>query len=192
MTPNRLYLHWSATGYDWNEPGHYHTVITGNGVCHRLTDYHTPLHEHTYARNTDAVAIAIACMAPVNGGTWDLPPTEAQLEELCKETAKVALGLKFPMNLTKLQSLIMTHAEAAALRDYPLSLVQEAQGQGESYARSLGLPHDNYGPSSWPDGWPGGTVERWDLAQLRPSDKMGEGGIELRRRILEWMKKIKS
>lgn len=191
MTPTRIYLHWAATGYDWNEPGHYHTVIGGNGVVHRLTDYHEALHEHTYARNTNAVALAVACMAPIHGGTWDLPPTESQLEALCKETAKVALGLKFPLNIVKLQPLIMTHAEAAANRDYPLDLVQDAQGRGESYAQSIGLPHDNYGPSSWHDGWPGGSVERWDLWQLRSSDKGGTGGFELRKRILEWMKKIK-
>lgn len=185
---NKIYLHWSATPYTWQEPGHYHTVITGDGVCHRLTDYHEALHAHTYARNLDAIAISLACMG--NGGFRDFPPTEAQLDSMAKECAKVALGLKWEADEAFLKKRIMTHAECAANRDYPLNLVQQAQCRSESYAQSIGLPHDNYGPSSWSDGWPGGTVERWDLWQLRPGDKGGAGGFELRRRIVGWMKTI--
>lgn len=188
MDIKKIYLHWSATPYTWKELGHYHTVVTGDGQVHRLTDYHTPLYAHTYARNQDAIAISLACMG--NGGFRDYPPTEAQIDSMCKECAKVAIGLGWPADATKLKKLIMTHAECAANRDYPLETVMEAQGKGEAYACSIGLPHDNYGPSSWSDGWPGGNVERWDLWQLRPSDKGGAGGFELRDRIVAWMKKL--
>lgn len=190
MTITKIYLHWSATPYDWKEPGHYHTVITGDGTCHRLTDYHEHLSAHTYARNANAIALSLACMG--SGGFRDYPPTEKQIDSMAKECAKVALGLGWPADEVKMKKLIMTHAEAAANRDYPLNLVQAAQGQGENFARSIGLPHDNYGPSSWSDGWPGGNVERWDLWQLRPADKGGAGGFEMRTRIVAWMKRIAS
>lgn len=190
MKIEKIYLHWSATGYDWKVPGHYHTVITGDGQAHRLTDYKTPLHEHTYARNHNAIAISLACMGSNN--PWDYPPTEAQIDSMAKECAKVALGLGWPADETGLKKLIMTHAECAANRDYPLELVKRAQGRGEDFARSIGLPHDNYGPSSWSDGWPGGHVERWDLHQLRQTDKPGAGGFELRRRTVAWMRKIQA
>ena len=186
----KIYLHWSATPYSWAEPGHYHTVITGDGAVHHLTDYHQPLHAHTYARNHDSIGIAIACMG--NGGFRDCPPKEIQLDALAKECAKVAKGLGWPADATKLKRLIMTHAECAANRDFPLEKALElrANGNSEAYAHSIGLPHDNYGPSYWGDGWPGGPVERWDLWQLRPSDKGGAGGFEMRDRIAAWMKKL--
>lgn len=189
MNIKKIYLHWSATPYNWREPGHYHCVIDGEGTAWRLTSYRTPLHAHTYARNTEAVGIAMACMG---GSGWaDYAPTERQIDGLAKEVAKVALGLGWPADAKALKKLIMTHAEAAANRDYPIEDVREA-GESDSAARALGLPHGNYGPSTWSDGWPGGTVERWDLWQLRPTDKGGAGGFEIRDRIVAWMRKIKA
>ena len=35
MTPT-LYLHWTATPYDWIRPGHYHSIISGDGHRGRL------------------------------------------------------------------------------------------------------------------------------------------------------------
>jgi hypothetical protein len=32
----KIYLHWTATAYDWIRPGHYHSIITGDGLVHRL------------------------------------------------------------------------------------------------------------------------------------------------------------
>ena len=186
----KIYLHWSATGYNWAEPGYYHSVIKGDGTCVRLTEFSTPLYAATYRRNTDSVSLSMACME-ASKGTWGCAPTEAQIDGMAKEAAKIAVGLGWPADAGKLKKLIMTHAEAAANRDYPLELVQRCQGMGEGYAISQGLPHDNYGPSSWSDGWPGGPVERWDLWQLRASDKGGAGGFEMRDRIAAWMKRIK-
>jgi hypothetical protein len=131
-------------------------------------------------------------MAPGANGTWSNPPTEKQIDSMAKECAKVVIGLKWPKDEVELKKLIMTHAEAASNRDYPLDLVKQYDGDSDSIAQSIGLPHANYGPSSWSDGWPGGTVERWDLWQLRPTDKGGAGGFEIRKRVVEWIKKIQA
>jgi hypothetical protein len=95
----------------------------------------------------------------------------------------------------------MTHAEAAANRDFPLEkakLVSEwkwpsSTPQVEDYvrkARELGMPHENYGPFSWFDSWPGGFAERWDLWQLKPSDTEGKGGFILRDKIKKYLSKM--
>jgi hypothetical protein len=34
--PATIYLHWAATPYGWVQPGHYHTIIGGDGTIHRL------------------------------------------------------------------------------------------------------------------------------------------------------------
>lgn len=188
----KVYLHWSATGYNWKEPGHYHAVITGDGVVHKQTDYRTKISGHTYARNTDAVALSVACMG--NGGFRDTPPTPAQLDSMCKEAAKIALSVGWPADATGLKKLIMTHAEAAALRDYPIEKVRElGPSAGMDVAQLLGLPHDNYGPSSWHDGWPPSDhCERWDLWHLTADGRRGSGGFLLRETIAGRMVKLKA
>ena len=95
---------------------------------------------HTYGRNSNAVALSCACM----GGQpdpWTLPPTPAQLESLCAETAAIARSWGWSAEDITIQR-VMTHAKAASNKD----------GR---------LMHDNYGPVVW-----GGTGERWDLLQL--------------------------
>ena len=64
MTPT-LYLHWTATSYDWIRPGHYHSIISGDGRVHRLHDYNVDLPAHTYGRNRNSVALSCACMGGV-------------------------------------------------------------------------------------------------------------------------------
>jgi len=46
MTPT-LYLHWTATPYGWIRPGHYHSIVSGDGRVHRLHDYNVDLPAHT-------------------------------------------------------------------------------------------------------------------------------------------------
>ncbi len=188
----KIYLHWTATSYSWKVPGHYHTVIGDKGVIHRLTPYEQPLNAHTFGRNKNSVAISLACM----GGTvWkDFPPQEAQIESMCKEIVSIVKKENWPLEKLDINR-IMTHAEAAANRDFakdiavkvsnkrPISSVQAEEY--DAYARTLGMPHCNYGPTSWQDGWPGGYAERWDLAQLKPSDPMGSGGFKIRERVRE-------
>ena len=61
MTPT-LYLHWTATPYGWIRPGHYHSIISGDGRVHRLHDYNVDLPAHTYGRNRNSVELSCACM----------------------------------------------------------------------------------------------------------------------------------
>lgn len=151
-----LYLHWTATGYDWIRPGHYHAIIGGDGRIHRLHDYGIDLAAHTWRRNSNSVALACACM----GGQpdpWLQPPTAAQLEGLCNEAATLLTRWGLLAEQVSVER-VMTHAEAASNRD--------------------GRPmHDNYGPVIW-----GGTGERWDLLQLEQNGS-DDGGEQLRQWI---------
>jgi hypothetical protein len=196
QTIRKIYLHWSATHYNWADSGHYHTVILGSGQVKRLTGYEQPLTKHTFARNANSIAICLACMG---GRGWaDYPPTPKQIESLCKEVALLAVRLGWKSDEITVKR-VLTHAEAAANRDYPIDTARKVSGwslptstpQGKIYsvkARSLGLPHENYGPAYWQDGWPGGFVERWDLWQLKASDAPGSGGGILRQKIREYLK----
>ena len=111
---------------------------------------------HTYRRNSNSVALSCACM----GGQpdpWTMPPTEAQLEAMCREAARIAASWGWSAGDISLQT-VMTHAEAASNRD----------------GRWM---HDNYGPVIW-----GGSGERWDFLQLSRNGP-ATGGEELRQRI---------
>ncbi|MAH58543.1 MAG: N-acetylmuramoyl-L-alanine amidase [Synechococcus sp. ARS1019] len=159
MVPT-LYLHWTATGYHWIRPGHYHAIVGGDGRVHRLHDYSIDLTAHTWRRNSNSVALACACM----GGQpdpWDQPPTDAQLEGLCNEAATILIDWGLEADQVRIER-VMTHAEAASNRD------------GRQ-------PHDNYGPVIW-----GGSGERWDLFQLERNGAI-DGGDQLRNRIRQRM-----
>ncbi len=191
----KIYLHWSATDYNWAASGVYHTVVQGNGAVRRLVGYDQPLMGHTRARNGDAVSLCLACMG--DNGWTSYPPTSAQIDSLCMEVANLAFQLRWKPDEITTQR-VLTLAEAAANRDFPLELAQQVSGwskpntelQVQQYsqrARALGLPHENYGPSRWTDNWATGYQERWDLWQLSPSDQPGEGGIRLREKIRQYL-----
>lgn len=184
QTINKIYLHWTGTNYNWCVPGYYHTIILGNGKVRRLTGYDQTLKTHTYARNSNSVSICCSCM----GGTaWqDFPPTEAQITAMCKEAANLAQRLGWKPSDINI-SRVLTHAEAAANRDFSIDLARRGSGVSLEVARRRGLPHDNYGPQRWHDGWPGGVADRWDWWQIKASDQGGVGGDILRRRIREFM-----
>ena len=150
-----IYLHWTATGYDWIRPGHYHSIIGGDGRVHRLHAYSVDLPAHTYGRNRNSVALSCACMGGIPD-PWTQPPHPAQLNSLCAEAAAIARSWGWREDDISLQS-VMTHAEAASNRD----------GR---------VMHDNYGPVIW-----GGTGERWDL--LLEKNGPSDGGEQLRQRI---------
>ena len=157
----KIYLHWTATGYDWIRPGHYHSIVSGDGRVHRLHSYSVDLPAHTWQRNSNAVALSCSCMGGIPD-PWTQPPTALQLENLCAETAAIAESWGWSeadINITT----VMTHAEAASNRD----------GR---------LIHDNYGPVIW-----GGTGERWDLLQLKPLGP-NDGGDQLRKGIQALMR----
>lgn len=160
-----IYLHWTATGYDWIRPGHYHSIITGDGRVHRLHSYGVDLPAHTWGRNSNSVALACACM----GGQpdpWSQPPSAVQLQGLCQETAAIARSWGWDADAISIAT-VMTHAEAASNRD----------GR---------IMHDNYGPMLW-----GGTGERWDLWQLERNGSHN-GGEQLRERIRTLLKNAAS
>ena len=198
MEIEKIYMHWSATPYHWCNPGHYQKVVSGEGKVYHLNQWSDYLPEHTYARNDNSTSIALACMG---GRGWkDYPPTPEQIEAMCLEIAKLCKKLEWTKDQITIQR-IMTHAEAAANKDYPIRLAQKVSGwhapwstwQEREYlnkARLLGLPHENYGPTRWYDGWPGGFADRWDLWQLRPNDKGGIGGTILRNKIAWYFKQL--
>jgi hypothetical protein len=191
MAINKIYLHWSATPYDFTKAGSYHTVVQGDGRVMRLTSY-DQLTAHTFRRNSNAVGIACACMG---GVPWDdFPPTAIQVENMCREAADLAkkLGWKASdindlTNGTNSVNRILTHAEAAANRDFPQSLVRRGTNVSDEDAIAFGLPHNNYGPSGWLDGWSSGTFERWDFFKVKRSDLNGSGGNILRNMIRGFM-----
>jgi hypothetical protein len=185
---DQIFVHWSATHYNWKERGHYHAVYTGDGAENILTPFDQVLHEHTYARNHKAVAVACACMG--GKGFEEFPPTEKQVNSMCQGLAKLAIQKGWIPDEVYLKKRIMTHAEAAALRDFDLDLVKKYGGREDGVCNEHGLPHNNYGPSSWHDGWPGGTVERWDFWYLKPGDNPGSGGFLIRKKVVEYMKQL--
>lgn len=181
----RVYLHWTAGNYNQVFED-YHTVILGDGKVVNVHPYTTELRAHTYARNKNSVALSLACMG--GGGFNQYPPTQAQIRSMCRETARLIRNAGWTAD--KIDSRrIMTHAEAAALRDYPIDVVRRI-GSSDERARAEKLPHGNYGPMYWPDGWPSGSAERWDLWHLTKSARPGTGGDELRKMIREEFRKL--
>ena len=160
MAPT-IYLHWTATGYDWIRPGHYHSIISGDGRVHRLHSYSVDLPAHTWQRNSNSVALSCACIGGIPD-PWSMPPTAAQVAGLCSEAASLARSWGWHDSDIGIQQ-VMTHAEAASNRD----------GR---------VMHDNYGPVVW-----GGTGERWDLLQLEPDGPL-DGGDQLRARIRDLLR----
>lgn len=115
----RIYLHWTAGHYD-NTYDDYHLNITGDGrlwsSCRELTEYK----EHTWQRNSGAVAVSICCCADAVAyadGSVDfgsVPPTQQQLETLARVVAVLCRGLCLTID----DNYVMTHAEAADLDGY--------------------------------------------------------------------------
>lgn len=185
--------HWGAVSYAWDEYGHYHDHVYHDGKVVIKTPHNTQLFRAVAGRNSNTISISMICMG--GRGFQDYPPTEIQIDSFCKYTAKVIKGYGWEKEVDK---RFWTHAEVASNRDFPLDVVKKAQKclnlsspeQQDLCAQQYGLPTANYGPMGWFDGWPSGTSVRWDLAQLRPSDKMGMGGFELRERIKKWLTKL--
>lgn len=155
MRRPKIYLHWTATSYQWRQPNHYHSIVTGDGVVHRLHDYNIDLPAHTYRRNTNSIGLACACMGGAD--PWSTPPKPLQLQSLCREVARVIKLWGWSESEITIKN-ILTHAEAASNRDGVVM-------------------HENYGPVPW-----GGTGERWDFLCLQKNGPK-DGGDQLRRMI---------
>jgi spore germination cell wall hydrolase CwlJ-like protein len=154
----QIYLHWTASRYNWKN-GPYHTTVQGDGSLYKHLPYdqHTA---HTYYRNTGNVGLSVAAMKDYNWNAY--APKPKQLESMMAEAANVAKTWGWKPSDVSIRN-VMTHAEAASNKD------------GRT-------PHDNYGPTWW-----GGTGERSDLHKLKGSDKDGTGGDKLRQMMKRFM-----
>jgi hypothetical protein len=166
---NRMYLHWSAGGYN-SIVGPYHTVFTGDGTMHRRYDYNK-VTGHTESRNSGSISLSVMAMAGAPGSyQW---PTQEQIEGLVNEAARIGKEWGWSPSDVSIPN-VMTHGEAGSNVD------------GAS-------PHTNYGPYgrganavSSIDSMASGRIddfERWDLDMLSPSDQYGEGGNKIRSMI---------
>lgn len=170
-----IYLHWTAGEYDGN--GSYHTVFAGDGSAKRNSSYDT-LVGHTEGKNTNSVGLSIAAAK----GATDLnrmgsyPPTQAQLNAMTAEAARLAIA--WGWSESDINKNVWTHAEAGSGLD-PRGLASNLDKNGD------GKP-DNYGPSEW-----GGNVTRWDLYGLRKGAAKGSGGPELRDMIKQHYRRFK-
>ena len=175
-TGTLIYLHWTAGGYGSN--GSYHTVFAGDGTAKRNSSYDDYSVGHTEGKNTNAVGLSIAAA----GGASDLnrmgsyPPTQAQLNAMTAEAARLAIA--WGWKESDIDKNVWTHAEAGSGLD-PRGLAPHNDDNGD------GRP-DNYGPKEW-----GGNVARWDLYGLRKGAANGSGGPELRDMIKQHYRRFK-
>ena len=175
-TGTLIYLHWTAG--DYNSNGSYHTVFAGDGKAKRNSSYDDYSIGHTEGKNTNAVGLSIAAAK----GASDLnrmgshPPTQAQLNAMTAEAARLAIA--WGWKESDIDKNVWTHAEAGSGLD-PRGLAPHNDDNGD------GRP-DNYGPKEW-----GGNVARWDLYGLRKGAANGSGGPELRDMIKQHYRRFK-
>ena len=55
----RIYLHWTATGYDWIRPGHYHVIVSGGTLNIRDFRKGTDFIQHGDAMTSSDVQLDI-------------------------------------------------------------------------------------------------------------------------------------
>ena len=81
-----IYLHWTATGYDWIRPGHYHSLIGGDGRVHRLHNNSMDLFVELYGRTSTAFPFLALCAAvrPLFS-----PSQSFSVTSLCAEAAAI-------------------------------------------------------------------------------------------------------
>jgi hypothetical protein len=173
---NKIYLHWSAGPYANGDESllflnDYHISIDADGCIYNDGNPLTTHKNHTYMRNTGAVAVSMMCCAdasgPSNMGTE--PPADEQIESMARVVAVLCKVWELPIDL----NYVMTHAEAGNNLD----------GYDPGYEPN-GCPNGIYGPTPNPDGSPGGDVERWDLWVLKQGDPIWSGGNIIRGKAL--------
>lgn len=116
----RIILHWSGGTHRASalDRQHYHLVIQGDGSVvygdKPISANAAPLGKnyaaHTRGLNTDSIGIAVCAMAgamqsPFHAGQY--PVTEAQVQRLVKECARLADGYGIPVT----RQTILSHAE---------------------------------------------------------------------------------
>jgi hypothetical protein len=169
---DKVYLHWTG---GWHEPNavdkaDYHILINGEGDLLFMADDLTEAREHTFGRNSRAVAIALCCgvLGACDAKTGLManskaPYTAAQIESMAKAVAVLlpALGLDISIDT------VLTHAEAADNLDGWMVDYSQLKG-GRN-----GQPYGMYGPLH--------TFERWDLWKLVDYDGAIRGGGDILR-----------
>lgn len=147
---DKIYLHWTAGVYD-DASEDYHLNINQDGsivlTCNNFTDYKN----HTWHRNSNAIAIVMTCCAGAvaysanNIDYGDYPPTAAQIETMAKIVAVLSDELGLEINSNN----VLTHCEAAEL--------------------------DGYGPTTTCERW-----DLWSLPDVNCDNKLKPGGDVIR------------
>jgi len=166
---SRMFLHWSARGYDEPSSSYHFVVGYRHGKLfaqqtHDVSQNMRPLTEemdyaaHTRGRNSFAIGVSALSMRDATPHDFGSQPlTEELVDALCAMCACLALRYDIAIDADH----VMTHAEAAIIDGY-FGLLPE---------------------------------ERWDLARLKPAEEpvtpaeAHATGEALRRRIREYSQK---
>jgi len=154
----KVYTHWTAGQYH-QFFSDYHLVVDSGGELYTTVDDLSIHLNHTYMRNTGAVAVAALCAYDATScdNLGPAPPTSEQVETIAQIIAILSQELDLAVDLPH----FMTHAEAADNMD----------GENPGYAPN-GYPEGKYGPAN--------SVERWDFWVVKVGDSPGSGGGILR------------
>lgn len=174
----KIYLHWSAGRHETPFED-YHINITGDGGIIVSTDDMSEVKNHTFARNTGAVAISLCACYGANSNDLDAggyAPTVKQIEVMAQVIAVVADALWLTIN----KQYVMTHGEAANNEDglrpheaYALWNDEEGKGDVRWDLEFLGTPESpRYNPYAT-DGSRGGDVLRGKALWYKAQNKYG-------------------
>lgn len=147
-----MYGHWPVECKNQDD-GHYHRVVglvDGEPFVWNNTPCDRDLDDHTYGRNTNACALALAGFSGAT--TSDLGPecaAPAQIDRYVEVVAETACNLRSPV------SNFMSHGEAADNVDQAPDPAQRSIAAGVAYSAPWAPDPTPYGPLS--------TWERWDL-----------------------------
>lgn len=118
---DKIYLHWSASSYNYIADD-YHFSIDGNGFVHYMNPLTDTL-SATWRRNTNSISISIMCCADAVCYSEDAidfgkyPPTIYQVQAM----AKLVCVLCEELDLDIVPEVVMTHAEAADIDGYGIN-----------------------------------------------------------------------
>lgn len=105
-----IFLHWSA-GSHTTPYSAYHSIALGDGTMVRNTPYDQDKYSHTGGANTNSVGLAIAAAAGAQerGKLGQYAPTDAQLNAMTLEAAKLAI--KWGWSEGTIDKNVRTHGE---------------------------------------------------------------------------------
>tara|TARA_R100000005_G_scaffold94850_1_gene74160 strand:+ start:2540 stop:4444 length:1905 start_codon:yes stop_codon:yes gene_type:complete len=105
-----IFLHWSA-GSHTTPYSAYHSIALGDGTMVRNTPYDQDKYAHTAGANTNSVGLAIAAAygAVDTGKLGQYAPTDAQLNAMTLEAAKLAV--KWGWSEATIDKNVRTHGE---------------------------------------------------------------------------------